>query len=226
MPLPIDEHDTLRHVGGNENGIKPYHNDKGMISMSSNLRGFQAGSVSIIKSNVEWQEYEWRENTCQTIRKTFGDAWVEYRTSKTKFEGLYKPGGTVTAALGNWSHRVIDSGSDATGCGRWSYVTYGGRGGKRFTYITVYRVCDQNDPGDTTAWRQQHNLQYEDDTARVGKIDSHKQILVDLEYFVHELRNKGHDVAIFIDANQNYRRCYRPQGHVDHFESKTGFNID
>jgi hypothetical protein len=59
-PLPIDEDDTLRHVGGNADRIKPYPNDKGMISMSSNLRGLQAGSVSIIKSNVEWQEYERR----------------------------------------------------------------------------------------------------------------------------------------------------------------------
>jgi hypothetical protein len=33
-------------------------------------------------------------------------------------------------------------------------------------------------------------------------------------------------VSIFIDANQNDRRCYRLQGHADHFESKTGFNID
>jgi hypothetical protein len=48
MPLPIDEHDTLRNVDRNVNEIKPYANDKGMISMSSNLRGLRAGSVSII----------------------------------------------------------------------------------------------------------------------------------------------------------------------------------
>jgi hypothetical protein len=48
------------------------------------------------------------------------------------------------------------------------------------------------------AWKQQHNIQYEDDTARVGKIDRHKQTLVDLEYFVRKLRNKEHDVAIFM----------------------------
>jgi hypothetical protein len=94
------------------------------------------------------------------------------------------------------------------------------------TYIIVYRVCDQKDPGDITAWKQQHKIQYEDDTARIGKINPHKQTLVDVEYFIHELRNKGHDVAIFIAANQNYRWCYRPQGHTDHFESITGFNID
>jgi hypothetical protein len=35
-----------------------------------------------------------------------------------------------------------------------------------------------------------------------------------------------HCVKENIDANQNDRRCYRPQGHVDHFESKTGLHID
>jgi hypothetical protein len=101
-----------------------------------------------------------------------------------------------------------------------------GKGGKRLTYITVYRVCDQKDPGDTTAWIMQRNIQYKDDTSRVGKSYLHKKTLVDLEYFVHELRNKDHDLAIFIDANQNDRRCYKPQGPVQHFESKIGFNID
>jgi hypothetical protein len=226
IPLPIHEHDTSRHVGGNANGIKPYTKNKGMLSMSSNLRGLQAGSVSIIESKVECQEYEWRENTYQTLRKTFGDERVEYSTSKTKFGGRYKSGGTVTSALGNWSHRVVDSGSNATGCGHWIYVTYVGKIGKRLTYITVYRVCDQKDPGDIMAWKQKQNIQYEYDTVRVGKIDPHKQTLVDLEYFVDDLRNKGHDVEIFIDANQNDRRCYRLQGHADHFESNTGFNID
>jgi hypothetical protein len=94
------------------------------------------------------------------------------------------------------------------------------------TDTIVYRVYDQKDPGDTAAWKQQHNIENENDTARVGKNDPHKQTLVDVEYFVHELRNKGHDVAIFIDATKNDSWCYRPQGHADHFESKTGFNID
>jgi hypothetical protein len=74
MPSPIDEHAILIHVGGNANGIKSYPKEKGMISMNSNLRGLQVGSVSIIKSNVEWREYEWRENAYKTLQKTFGDA--------------------------------------------------------------------------------------------------------------------------------------------------------
>jgi hypothetical protein len=49
---------------------------------------------------------------------------------------------------------------------------------------------------------------------------------VDLEYFVTNLRNTEHDVAIFIDASQNDKRCYRPQGHDKQFESDGGSNID
>jgi hypothetical protein len=47
-----------------------------------------------------------------------------------------------------------------------------------------------------------------------------------LKYFGNDLRHKEHDVSIFIDANQNDRRCYRPQGHDKQFESDGGFNID
>jgi hypothetical protein len=61
MPPPIDEHAILRHVGGNANGIKPYPKDAGMISMTRNLRGRHARSVSIGETNVGWQKYEWRE---------------------------------------------------------------------------------------------------------------------------------------------------------------------
>jgi hypothetical protein len=81
MPPPINERATLIHVGGNANGIRPYSTDAGMISICSNSRGLQAGSVSIGETNVEWQKYEWREKTYQTFRKTCGDARVEFSTS-------------------------------------------------------------------------------------------------------------------------------------------------
>jgi hypothetical protein len=60
MPQPIDERATLRHVGGNANGIRPYPKNAGTISMFSNLQGLQAGFVSIGETHVEWQKYEWR----------------------------------------------------------------------------------------------------------------------------------------------------------------------
>jgi hypothetical protein len=49
MPPPIDENAILRHLGGKGNGIKPYPNYEGVISMNNNLTGLHAGSVSIVK---------------------------------------------------------------------------------------------------------------------------------------------------------------------------------
>jgi hypothetical protein len=64
------------------------------------------------------------------------------------------------------------------------------------TYITIYRVYDHTDPGDTTAWKQHQNIQYEEESARIGNIDPHKQTLVDLEYFVNDSRHKYYKVAV------------------------------
>jgi hypothetical protein len=50
--------------------------------------------------------------------------------------------------------------------------------------------------------------------------------MVDIEYFVREFRDEGHEVVVFMDANQNESRCYRPQTHDHKFKSDTGFNID
>jgi hypothetical protein len=60
----------------------------------------------------------------------------------------------------------------------------------------------------------------------MGSIDPHRQTVVDLEYFIRELRDKGHAVVFFLDAHQNESRCYRPQTHDWKFKPNTGFNID
>jgi hypothetical protein len=40
------------------------------------------------------------------------------------------------------------------------------------------------------------------------------------------LRDERHEVVVFMDANQNEARCYRPQTHDHKFKSDTGFNND
>jgi hypothetical protein len=40
-------------------------------------------------------------------------------------ESYYKPGDTATSALVHWASRILQSGKDPTGCGRWSYICSG-----------------------------------------------------------------------------------------------------
>jgi hypothetical protein len=59
-PMPIDEKCILRHGGGNVDGMIPINNDKGMTAMAVNLKGLQAGSLSMIETNVEWKNLKYR----------------------------------------------------------------------------------------------------------------------------------------------------------------------
>jgi hypothetical protein len=107
--------------------------------------------------------------------KAFGAARMEYSTPLDKFETTYhKPGGTIFGALGQMVHRVVDSGRDDTGCGRWSYLTYAAKEGKKVAKVSAYRVCKQTTPGDLTSSKQQLGIMYEDEELR--------PYLVDMEY--------------------------------------------
>jgi hypothetical protein len=139
-------------------------------------------------------------------------------------ESHYKPGGTVTAALGHWDIRVLWSGKDPTGCGRWSYICLG-KNDKKFAIVTVYRVGHNHNAGDATAFQQQYRTQYADETARV-EINPHKQTMIDLEYFTEELKTDGFEVAVFIDANEMLDHQFRSQNHYHKYKSDKGFHID
>jgi hypothetical protein len=116
--------------------------------------------------------------------KAFGAARGECRTTKDKFEtSPFKPGGAARAALGGMVHRVVKTGRDETGCGRWSYITFNGKENTQITFINAYRIFLKSDPENTTASKQQQCIQYTDDELRPYVLDLHKQTLIDVQYF-------------------------------------------
>jgi hypothetical protein len=50
--------------------------------------------------------------------------------------------------------------------------------------------------------------------------------MVFLQYCVQELQDDGHELVIFMDANQNESQWYRPQNHNLKLKSEKAFNID
>jgi hypothetical protein len=199
-PKAIKERSIYRHYGGNINGLKPFGEHPDLISGLKELRRLQAGGISLIETNVEWENYDYRDNTEKLLRKTLGSTKIAYSTSDEHMEeSHYKPGGTVTAALGHWASHDLRSGKDPTGCGRWSYICLGKKDIK-FAIVIVYCVGHNHNTGDATAFQQQYRTQYADETTRV-EINPHKQTMIDLEYFTEELKTDGFEVAVFIDAN-------------------------
>jgi hypothetical protein len=220
-PAPINEDEMFRLVGGSANRIKPYGDLAKFIPIVERLKSLQAGRVLLNKTNLEWHRWEHRETAKKILHNTFGGARVEFSTSKSKFESSYKPGGTLSAAVGPWAKRVVKYGQDGTGCGRSTYLMYALKEESYMTVITDFRVCKQHEPGPKTAYMQQHTIQYTDEELRPFIIDPHRQTNINLEYFVQELNDKGHHVLIFIYANEDEQHQFQEQVHVIQLVTKT-----
>jgi predicted AAA+ superfamily ATPase len=86
--------------------------------------------------------------------------------------------------------------------------------------INAYGVCSQSDPGDTTSSTHQQCIQYADDEMRPYIVDTQKQTLIDVQYFVQELQQEGEEVILFLDANQDDQQTYRPQERGECFKTR------
>jgi hypothetical protein len=60
------------------------------------------------------------------------------------------------------------------------------------------------------AYMQQYTVQYEDEELKIFLLDPHRQTMIDLEYFIQELRDKGHHVMTSIEANEDGFHQFRP----------------
>jgi len=68
-----------------------------------------------------------------------------------------QPGGTLTAAGGSHVGRILESGEDSNGLGRWSWITLEGKNTNLYV-ATAYRVQQENLEGTKTSFAQQKKL--------------------------------------------------------------------
>jgi hypothetical protein len=67
---------------------------------------------------------------------------------------------------------------------------------------------------------------YEDEELRPYLVDQQKKTLIDLQYHVEKLKSDGHEVLIFMDANQSEEQLYQTPTHNENFLTKKGFHVD
>jgi hypothetical protein len=212
-PGPINESETWIIIGGNANGLRPYGDMADLISIGKQTIALQSRTIALSETNTEWHKHELRTNMDKVLIKAFGAARTEYGTSSDKFEiSNYKAGGTLCSARGPWEHIVCTAGRGKTGCGRWTYLTYNAREGKKITIISAYRIGKPNS-GNKTASRRQETIQYADEELIPFLVDTYKQTLIDLQYFVQELQSQDlqHEVIVMIDVNKDEDQQYCDQ---------------
>jgi hypothetical protein len=92
--------------------------------------------------------------------------------------------------------------------------------------VSCYRVCSQTNPGATTASNQQHGIMYADEELRPFMMNPNHQKMIDIQYFVQDLQDKGHEIIAMIDANQPEGQYYQSQLHNEKFRTAQGFHVD
>eukprot|EP00957_Ditylum_brightwellii_P183826 14002159-Ditylum_brightwellii.AAC.1 len=64
--------------------------------------------------------------------------------------GYYQQGGTCTGVVRRLVGKIISSGTDESGLGRWSYLKITGRANRQVCIITAYRPGKKNQTGNET----------------------------------------------------------------------------
>jgi hypothetical protein len=97
-------------------------------------------------------EYDqWSERTLRKVqhhKSIFG-----FNTTQLEHSKRLQPGGVGICATDEAVHRVISSGQDPSGLGRWAWIRMQGKAGRTIWIATAYRPC-HGTGGAETVWEQ------------------------------------------------------------------------
>jgi hypothetical protein len=96
----------------------------------------------------------------------------------------------------------------------------------KVSVFSWYRVCNQTNPGAMAASNQQNGIMYADEELHSFMMNPHHQTMIDIQYFVQYLQEKGHEIIAMIDANQPEGQYYQTQFHNKKFRTAQVFHVD
>ena len=166
------------------------------------IQRWDANVLCLAETQTAWEKYKVRNKFVAEIRKKDSYANMVGSSSSIGVCESYKPGGTATIFDGNWSSRVT-KGWDAHGLGRWSYITIRGRCNTNLTIITAYRVCAKQtnrSVGMHSTFTQQETMLLQRGISKTPQ----ECFIVDMKNFVEELIQKGHELLMCLDANEEW----------------------
>ena len=127
----------------------------------------------------------------QGIASIFSVNQLEHEISR-----VHQPGGTAVISNYRLTSRKNNQGRDPSGLGRWSWMSFGDEGRTQTTFFSAHRPCIASSGGGTAIYDQ--HLRHLPPSQ-----EPRKQILKDLEVEVKSFIDKGHNIIIGMDANED-----------------------
>jgi hypothetical protein len=202
-PLGAKAEGHVRLAYSNIDGFPPYAaNNPKANSLRRVIRSLEIDFFAGVESNLNWQQMpregrlpEWfrSENALRTV--------ASYNTHENF--GRRQHGGTFELAFGELAQRVIDTGTDSRGLGRYSWMLLRGRSGHRARLITIYVPCKSSRFGQSTVMAQ-HRRHFA--PQGLSHLCPRQILLDDLRLLLCGWRQQGERLLVFIDANEDVRK--------------------
>jgi hypothetical protein len=204
IPEQIDTSTTFRILLQNPNGIRPSVTEPEFLFSLHISHEIGVGALCLTETNLNWHHSQHNFALRRCLHRNWQSSKFQTSIPEEKFLSNYQPGGTATIIVDRWTSRVLSSGMDPFGLGRWSYVTLRGKSDTSICIITAYRVCNDRYTGPKTAYQQQKrqlSFIFTDQNKQVH-IDPYKQFILDLQSWISSLQAQGTQIILCLDNNE------------------------
>jgi hypothetical protein len=124
-------------------------------------------------------------------------------TNERDITNWYQRGGGAFTVQNNIKAHQASHGTDKTGLGRWIWTRLQGEGTTYTGIVSAYRPCLNR--GISTVWSQQ--CRYMRSVQQVASPDPLSQFDIDLTAEIQKWKEKGDNIIIGIDMNEDVRDC-------------------
>jgi hypothetical protein len=197
----ITNNNTLRIGFININGFPESAANPKNKSIFNTISTKQIGILGIAELNKCWhllnEKDKWKDRTRGWWESSH--CVLGYNCNDGDIATPFQPGGTAVLSINTTCHRIIESGKDSTGLGRWSWSRYRGKHNVTLRIISAYRPCKPSNPGPNTAYSQQQRYLDRHGDHRCPR----DAILEDLGRCVHTWRALGDQIILMADFNED-----------------------
>ncbi len=208
----------FRIASKNVNTLSPDDNLIQWRGVADDMSSLRINSFTIQEPNTKWNDHL-TQRIDRIFRQTFRQSAFSTSNSTEPTDGTYQPGGTATTIIGPHASRLISSGQDESGMGRWSYIELLGKLNKRMIIASVYCVRAQTTHiGSNTVANQQEQILLQTGNCHPRP---RMQLFNDLIHKIQQWQMTGHEILIRMDANEDTSNV-KPKTGYGKLLNKTG----
>jgi len=185
----------------NINGIPDSNSHEKNHSLYKAMMKLDPDVVGLAEVNQHWQsihsDHQWRNRILSWWESSHSS--IAYNIKDIKSNSSFQPGGVILQSTNNATHRIIKSGRDPLGLGRWAWTLYRGKHNMTLRVICAYRPCTPSTAGSQTTFVQQQRVF----DAQGSDRNPRQAILDDLGLSIQQWQEEGDQIVLLMDCNSD-----------------------